>query len=425
MARILFATLGSLGDLHPYMAVALGLQARGHAATVATNRIHRARVEAAGLAWADMRPEAPDNPPPDLMARAMDPVNGPRFVFETTIAPAVRDQVEDLMAAAPGMDLLVSTPLSLGLPLVAERLGLPWTSAVLQPMGLFSATDPPVPPQIAWAAALHGLGALAGAPLRWAAHRVTRQWGRPVRALRQDLGLQDRADPLGVDQFSPLLNLAMFSPILAAPQRDWPVGTRQTGFAFYDAAGPDDVVPPGIEAFLQAGPPPIVFTLGSAAVHAARRFYVDSLAAAGAVGRRALLLTGPDRQGLPDPLPAWAMAAPYAPHAQVFPRACAVVHQGGAGTVGQALRAGRPMLVVPFAHDQPDNAARMQRAGVASVLPIGRYTAPRAAGLLRGMPADGRMAARADLLGRTVRAEDGVGAACDAIEGVLERSTRS
>ena len=419
MARILFATLGSLGDLHPYMAVALALQARGHAVTVATNRIHRARVEAAGLAWAGMRPEAPDNPPPDLMARAMDPVDGPRFVFETTIAPAVRDQVADLLAAALGMDLLMSTPLSLGLPPVAERLGIPWASAVLQPMGMFSASDPPVPPQIAWAAALHGLGALAGAPLRWAAHRVTRQWGQPVRALRRQMGLQDRADPLGVDQFSPLLNLAMFSPVLAAPQPDWPAGTRQTGFALYDAAGPDDVVPPGIETFLQAGPAPIVFTLGSAAVHAARGFYVDSLAAARMVERRALLLTGPDRQGLPDPLPAWALAAPYAPYTQVFPRACAIVHQGGAGTTGQALRAGRPMLVVPFAHDQPDNAARMRRAGVAAVLPIGRYTAPRAAGLLRGILADGRMAARADLLGRTVRAEDGVGAACDAIEGVL------
>ncbi len=423
MALILIATIGSLGDLHPYMAVALGLQARGHSVTIATNRVHRARVEGAGLAWADMRPEAPDHPAPDLMARAMDPRGGPSFVFQTMIAPAVRDQVADLLAAAPGMDLLVSTPLSLGLPLAADKLGLPWASAVLQPMGLFSATDPPVPPQIAWAAPLHGLGRMAGAPLRWAAHRVTRDWGRPVRALRREMGLTDRADPLGVDGFSPLLNLAMFSPLLARPQRDWPAGTRQTGFAFYDATDPDHPLPRGIETFLQAGPPPIVFTLGSAAVHAARRFYVDSLAAASALGRRALLLTGPDRQGLPDPLPDWALAIPYAPHAQVFPRACAVVHQGGAGTTGQAMRAGRPMLVVPFAHDQPDNAARMQRAGIAAALPIGRYTAPRAAGLLRALLADARMAARAELVARRVQAEDGIGAACDAIEGVLPPPT--
>lgn len=419
MARILFATIGSLGDLHPYLAVALGMQARGHHLTIATNRLHRARVEGAGLAWADLRPEAPDNPGPELMTRAMDPVTGPRFVFETTIAPAVRDQVADLLAAAPGMDLLVSTPLSLGLPLVAERLGLPWASAVLQPMGLFSATDPPVPPQIAWAAALQRLGWLAGAPLRFAAHRVTRRWARPVRALRREMGLAYRADPLGVDQFSPLLNLAMFSPLLARPQRDWPAATRQTGFAFYDAPDPDHLPASELEAFLQAGPAPVVFTLGSAAVHAARRFYGDSLKAAGMVGRRALLLTGPDRQGLPDPLPPWALAVPYAPHAAVFPRACAVVHQGGAGTTGQAMRAGRPMLVVPFAHDQPDNAARMQRAGAAKVLPIGRYAADRAAGLLRTVLTDRRMAAQADLLGRQVRAEDGVGAACDALESAL------
>ena len=425
MARILFATIGSLGDLHPYLAVALGLQARGHRVVIATNQVHRARVEEAGVAWADMRPEAPADPPPNLMARVMDPRGGPEFIFRTMIAPAVQDQVADLLAVAGDMDLLVSTPLSLGLPLVADKLGLPWASAVLQPMGLFSATDPPVPPQIAWAAPLHALGALAGAPLRVMAHRVTRGWGRPVRELRRRMGLPDRADPLGVDQFSPLLNLAMFSPVLARPQRDWPARTRQTGFAFYDAMDPDYVLPGDVEAFLRAGPPPIVFTLGSAAVHAARQFYVDSLAAAGALSRRALLLTGPGRQGLPDLLPTWALAAPYAPHAQVFPRACAIVHQGGAGTTGQALRAGRPMLMVPFAHDQPDNAERMRRAGVAAVLPIGRYTASGAARQLGTILADRRMAARADLLGDKVRAENGVGAACDAIESALTASAPS
>ncbi|MGI4946368.1 MAG: glycosyltransferase [Janthinobacterium lividum] len=424
MARILIATIGSLGDLHPYLAVALGMQARGHGVTIATNRLHRSRVEGAGLPWADLRPEAPDHPAPELMARAMDPVRGPRFVFETTIAPAIRDQVADLLAASPGMDLLVSTPLSLGVPLAAERLGLPWASAVLQPMGLFSATDPPVPPQIAWAAPLQRLGWLAGAPLRFAAHRVMRRWGRPVRALRREMGLSYRADPLGVDGFSPLLNLAMFSPLLARPQRDWPPGTRQTGFAFYDAPDPDSPPAPELETFLQGGPAPVVFTLGSAAVHAARAFYRDSLEAARMIGRRALLLTSADPQGLPDPLPDWALAVPYAPHAAVFPRACAVVHQGGAGTTGQALRAGRPMLMVPFAHDQPDNAARMQRAGLARVLPIGSYTADRAAASLRALLADGRMAAQADLAGRQIRAEDGVRSACDALESVLTpRST--
>ncbi len=424
MARILIATIGSLGDLHPYMAVALGMQVRSHRVTIATNRLHRSWVESAGLAWADLRPEAPDHPAPELMARAMDPVQGPRFVFETTIAPAVRDQVTDLLAAAPGMDLLVSTPLSLGVPLVAERLGLPWASAVLQPMGLFSATDPPVPPQIAWAAPLLRLGWPAGAPLRFAAHQVMRRWGRPVRALRREMGLSYRADPLGVDGFSPLLNLAMFSPQLARPQRDWPPGTRQTGFAFYDAPDPDGPPPPELEAFLQSGPAPVVFTLGSAAVHAARRFYLDSLQAAEMIGQRALLLTGTDPQGLPAPLPDWALAVPYAPHAAVFPRACTVVHQGGAGTTGQALRAGRPTLVVPFAHDQPDNAARMRRAGLAQVLPIGRYTADRAATLLRATLADGRMTAQAALAGRQVRAEDGVGSACDALESVLKSLPR-
>ncbi len=115
------------------MAVALGMQARGHSVTTANNRLHRSRVASADLPWADLRPEAPDRPAPELMARAMDPVRRPRLGSETTVTPAVRNRVADLLAASPGKDLLVCKPLSLGAPSVAERLGPPWTSAVLQP----------------------------------------------------------------------------------------------------------------------------------------------------------------------------------------------------------------------------------------------------------------------------------------------------
>lgn len=419
--RVLFATIGSLGDLHPYLAVAVGLRARGHEVAIATNSVHRERVEAARVEWRPMRPEAPDTPSPELFARAMDRRYGPEFVFRDLIVPAARDQVADLLVAAAGADLLVSTPLSLGLPIVAERLGVPWAAAALQPMLMFSVTDPPIPPQAAWLAPLHRFGALVGRPLRALARSVTRDWGEPVRALQREFGVADRADPLGADQFSPLLNLAMFSSTFARPQPDWPKRTSQTGFAFLDTV---DGLPDEVERFLAAGPPPVVFTLGSAAVHTSGRFYGESLAAAYALGRRALLLTGPDVRELPQARPNEVLAVPYASHAAVFPRACAVVHQGGIGTAAEALRAGRPALVAPFSHDQPDNAARLQRLGAAEVLPIGRYTARRATAALGRVLTDTGMAARAAELGEHVRAEDGVRAACDAIETVLRMPSR-
>jgi rhamnosyltransferase subunit B len=134
---------------------------------------------------------------------------------------------------------------------------------------------------------------------------------------------------------------------------------------------------------------------------------------------------GPDpavRASLPDPLPEGALAVDYAPHAAVFPRAAAVVHQGGVGTLAQALRVGRPMLVVPFSHDQPDNAARARRLGVARVPAPARYAARTAARGLGALLADPVAAARAEEVGRAVRAKDGAAAACDAIEALLAQA---
>ena len=112
-------------------------------------------------------------------------------------------------------------------------------------------------------------------------------------------------------------------------------------------------------------------------------------------------------------------AVEYAPFSGLFPRAASVVHHGGVGTTGLAMRSGRPMLVVPFAHDQPDNAARLTRLGVARTLDPRRYTTARAAAELRLLLDDPAYAQRATEVAERVRPEDGVGAACDALEAML------
>ncbi|MDX1661825.1 MAG: glycosyltransferase, partial [Gemmatimonadota bacterium] len=102
-----------------------------------------------------------------------------------------------------------------------------------------------------------------------------------------------------------------------------------------------------------------------------------------------------------------------------FPRAAAIVHQGGIGTLGQALRAGRPMLVVPHSHDQPDNAHRATRLGVARTIRPTAYRADRVVAELRRLLEDSDYRLRAGEVGRIVRAEDGVATACDAIEAAV------
>ena len=143
------------------------------------------------------------------------------------------------------------------------------------------------------------------------------------------------------------------------------------------------------------------------------RFWDESLEAIGSLKQRAVLLAGgSEAQRLTAVAPPTVCVTGYAPHAPIFARASAVVHHGGVGTTAQALRSGKPMLVVPHAHDQPDNAYRVSRLGVACVLNAQGYRAPAVARLLRRLLQDGRHRARATEVGRAVSAERGLETAC-------------
>ena len=126
-----------------------------------------------------------------------------------------------------------------------------------------------------------------------------------------------------------------------------------------------------------------------------------------------MLLAGSDRAAqLAPSLPAGMLAVDQAPHSLLMPRAAAIVQQCGIGTLGQALRAGRPILAVPFAHDQPDNAWRATRLGVARTIPAQRYGARRAERELGHLLDDPVYGARAHTVGEEVRDEDGARRSC-------------
>ncbi len=388
--------------------------------TVATHPGHRARVEAAGVGFAPLRPDFG----PDLHDRMFDPRHGTEFTFRDLVTPAIRDSYADLSRAAAGADLLLASPAAFAVPLVAERMSVPWVSLALAPCGFVSAHDPPWFPSLGPLWPLRPFGPVYGRTVRTVVALKTRAWAAPIHALRRELGLPPGPNPFARGLCSPTLSLAMFSPVLGRPQPDWPASARITGFAFHDREDPGRELPPALAAFLDAGPAPIIVTLGSGAASttAAGPILAATLAAARALGRRALLLTGDDpraRATLPHPLPNGAAAFAYAPLARVFPHAAAIVHQGGIGTLGQALRAGRPMLVVPFAFDQHDNALRASRLGVARVLPAGRHDARSATEALAALLAASTVAARAETVAQAVRTEDGATAAANAIEEVL------
>ena len=420
-SRIVLATAGSYGDLFPILGLAIGLTARGHEAIVATSPHYRSLIEGEGVRFHPIRPDL--NPfDPDILERVMDPRKGSEVVVREIVAPAIRESYADLVDAVRGADLVLSHPITFAAPLAAEKLGVPWLATVLAPLSFFSVHDYPVVPPFNAFVHFTSLGPWAARLMLAASRAATRSWLAPVVALRRELGLPPAGHPLFEGQFSRRGNLALFSSVMGGPQPDWPPNTTVTGFIFYDGHGQ---LTPELAAFLDAGDPPIVFTLGSTAIGArgADTFYAASIAAARALGRRAVLLVGRNDAGrLRQRLPDGIMAADYAPHHQLFPRAAAIVHHGGAGTTGQGLRAGRPALVVPHAHDQPDNARRAATLGVARVLDSRRYSAARATAELRTLLEDPAYASRADGVGRRVRAEDSIASACDTISHLSAQS---
>jgi UDP:flavonoid glycosyltransferase YjiC (YdhE family) len=248
---------------------------------------------------------------------------------------------------------------------------------------------------------------------------------QPLLDFRREIGLPPGGHPAFEGANSPELVLALFSRYFAEPQPDWPPQAVVTGFPFYDRDIGHQDLAPEIERFFAEGPAPLVFTLGSSAVGAAGDFYRQSLAAVERLGCRALFLTGSMPQGLPEVLPPGVIAAQYAPHSAVFPRAAVNVHQGGVGTTAQAMRAGRPMLVVPFAHDQFDNGGRVRRIGAGEMLYRRRYNAGRAARVLRRLMEDESYKTAAAAAGDKVRSENGSARAAGAIEKMLAGSSQT
>jgi rhamnosyltransferase subunit B len=273
--------------------------------------------------------------------------------------PAMRSEL------APGRTVLVGPAIAFAARIVAESQRVPLVTAQLQPSIFMSPHDAPV--------LMRGMERFKEHPLwlRRMAYKLgyletDRRLRKPVNRLRAREGLTAPARGI-LDRWalSPDCILALFPDWFGPPQPDWPPQTVQTRFPMHDEAETRPV-PAGLTAFLGAGPPPVLFTPGSANMHA-REFFAAGLEASRRLGRRSLLLT-PFADQVPLPLPKEAVRFDFVSFSQVFPRCAAVVHHGGIGTCAQGMAAGVPQLLMVMAHDQPDNGWRLRRLGVGDYL---------------------------------------------------------
>jgi rhamnosyltransferase subunit B len=357
--QVLMSAVGSAGDVHPFLCIGRALARRGHDVELLASPHFRQRIEDAGIGFGALGTEADY----DRIVRDAG-LWDPKYGFES-IWREMQPQLLDAHAAVlarirPGPTVLVGSTLAWHMRLAQETQRLPAATVHLSPLCIFSAQAP---------ARIPGLQDLG----RWPAWAV-----RVLHALFERVYL-DRLLAPGLDATRRRLGLAPVRHVMSrwihAPQRvvcawpewyapvrsDWPAQAVTTGFPRWDAA-PGASLPPALDAFLAAGPPPLGFTPGSAMAHG-RRFFEQALAACDALGARALLIS-PYADQLPSPLPAFAHAVPYAPFDLLLPRLRLLVHHGGIGTAAQALAAGLPQGLVPFAHDQFDNAQRLVRRGV-------------------------------------------------------------
>lgn len=419
--KILLSTLGSLGNLHPFLALGRALQAAGHAPVIATGGVWRKTIEAAGLAFHEVRPDQDEI----LHTMGMSLQDVARRIladdtfFIRMILPFLRTSTLDLLDAAKDASAIVTHPFALAGKLAAEKLGIPHIDLVLSPTLLFSAYDPPMDALLPYAQGPTAVGVLWNRALLGLMRMIVGTMTRQVHKVRTEIGLPLTKDVPFIEDRSAAALIGLFSPLIAKVQPDFPNNTSVVSFSFYDGAEAASL-DPHVEHFLRTGPAPVVVTLGSLAAVEAVDFFRIACGAIRSLGRRVIVLTGRDDVAVPAIAPGQdVLLRGYLPHSMLLPYAAAIIHHGGIGTTAQALRAGKPQLVIPFFADQPDNAGRVARLGVSRSLKRKRCLfAPLRTEL--SLLLDGpSFAERAAEVGRIVASEDGPVAAVRIIEKVL------
>lgn len=358
--RVIVVAIGSAGDVFPLAALAQRLAQRGHDVVLMAGELYEELAQRLGIAFEPIRTtQQAEN---HAMSR-QDPHKALTLMWHR-ISQANRTvyaAIERLQQ--PGRTILVGSTFALGTRLAQEKLGLPLATVHLAPACFLSAIDPP-------AFKLFRLPkwlpvSLRAATWRFLERKVIDPIGGPeLNRFRAELGLPAVQHIMGEWVHSPQLVLGLFEPWLAAPQADWPAHTQLTGFPRFDEVGPVEA-DPALGAFVAAGDAPIVFVTGSA-MREARPFFANAVETCRLMGRRGVLLTRHANQ-VPEALPPFVHHALYEPLSTLLPRAAALVSHGGIGTVSQALAAGVPQLVLPYAHDQYDNAQRVKQLGVGGI----------------------------------------------------------
>lgn len=419
MANIALVTLGSAGDVHPMLALAGGLVARGHSVQLLTNPAFAQKAAQVGCPLVPVG-EALDYERTLAHPKLWHPVDGLGVMWRYLLRPAMAPTLQALENARQRgqVDLVLASPVAFGARVFQEASGVPLVSvytaatmlrSVHPPMTLAQWRIPAWVPSLAVKTAWALLDHYKLEPLVRGA----------VAELRAGAGLP----PLTAQQpvwarwmHSPEAGVTLFPDWFAPPAPDWPAPVQAGGFVLFDG---DQVTgwPPGLAEFLHRGPPPVVWMPGTAMLHGAA-FYAAAVQACRALGRRGVLL-GAVPEGVIPAEDGTFWSGSYAPFGLLLPRAAAVVHHGGVGTTAQALRAGLPQVVVPQAYDQFDNSMRVEHLGVG--VTCGRAQAGGLQASLSRVLGSAQVARRCTDMAARMAQDSGIGLQriCERVEAIL------
>ena len=407
---ILLCTIGSAGDVNPFIGIGRRLLERGYRVALITSRYFESQARGAGLEFYGLGSTEDyraiiDNP--DLW----DPSKGFSVFVEQVVFPIMEPAYRIISGFDPSETILAAQGQFFAAHMAHEKLGFPFITIHLQPAVFRSIHEFPLLP--AWVPpfakkALFGLMDILV---------LDKLFAPEINRFRRSLGLPPVKKIFDRWMHSPQSNLCLFPDWFAPSQSDWPPRTKLTGFISYDRKDENESIPEGVEDFLGAGAPPVIFTPGTAMKHA-DKFFEDCIAACRLSGRRGILLTQHPEQ-LPKNLPDNIRHFNYLPFSKILPRAVALVHHGGIGTTAQAIAAGIPQVIRPMAHDQPDNAARVEKLGIGASLLPKKFNAVSLAKELNALIASPEVLDRCRSYSERMRQDDALERTCALIEDFM------
>ncbi|MCB8985671.1 MAG: glycosyltransferase family 1 protein [Ardenticatenaceae bacterium] len=411
--RIFMLTIGTRGDVQPFVALGEAYVQRGHEVTLCTSQSFAPMITERGLSYAYIDDSILQFMGSESGGMAVERGGGlltwMRSALELSrqIRPHFRQMLDEAWQAAVAAqpDMILYHPKALGGFDIAQKLGIPGFLVLLQPIYLATAEFPmmlfPDWPLGSW----YNRVTYRVTPLLQAAQMgIVNAWRR------QTLGLPKRSLFRGelrrLDNGRPVPVLHAYSRHVIPQPPDWPDTAVTTGYWFLDQHSswtpPDD-----LRRFLQIGPPPVYIGFGSIAgknPHETAQRVIDALVVSGERGLIATGWGGLETNRLPDNI----FQIDVVPHDWLFKHISAVVHHGGAGTTAAGLRAGKPSILCPFFGDQPLWARRITALGVGpEPVPQKELTAANLATAIRTATNDLLMRQRAAKLGEAIRAEKG------------------